>query len=175
MWRLGSISIWMSVEEETLACLSWLPWWRFSEDCSLHGNQYWAWCFSPTLHCKSCIIAKPPPHPFPLLLTPPASWFLELVHTNICRPFAIVTLHGKCYFIIFLDDHTHFLDMQLLATRDQVLDAWKRVLAHWENKFGHWVNALRSNNGGEYISMEFKEYLWKQGIEHHKSVPYIYQ
>lgn len=79
--------------------------------------------------CESCIVAKHPHRPFPLSLTPPASRFLELVHTNICGPFPTATLHGKHYFIVFLDNCMHLLNVQLLATRDQALDAWRIVQA----------------------------------------------
>ena len=107
-------------------------------------------------------------------MTPPASHFLKLVHTDICGPFPTATLHGKCYFIVFLDDHTHVLNVQLLATRDQALDAWKILLAQWENKFGHQAIALQSDNEGEYVSTEFKQHLQEWGIEHRKSVPYVH-
>lgn len=97
------------------------------------------------------------------------------MHTDICGLFPTATLHGKHYFIVFLDDHTHLIKIQLLATRDQVLDTWKIVSACWENKFGHRVAALQSDNGGEYVGVEFEHYLQEQGVEHRKSVPYAHQ
>ena len=39
----------------------------------------------------------------------------------------------KLYFVVFLDDHTHIINVQLLASKDQALDAWKIVKALWEN------------------------------------------
>lgn len=37
--------------------------------------------------------------------------------------------HGKLHFIIFLDDHTNLLNVQLLASKDQALDAWNVICA----------------------------------------------
>ena len=39
-----------------------------------------------------------------------------------------------------------------------------------ENKKGRKVKFLRSNNGGEYTSVEFKAYLAGEGIEHQLSI-----
>jgi len=39
-----------------------------------------------------------------------------------------------------------------------------------ENQTGQKVNVLMSDNGGEYISKEFKEYLASKGIEHQLSI-----
>ena len=40
-----------------------------------------------------------------------------------------------------------------------------------ENHKGWKVKVLRSNNEGEYTSMEFKAYLAANGIEHQLSIP----
>jgi len=79
--------------------------------------------------CESCIIGKHPCQPHPSSESPPASHFLELIHSDVCGPFPVETPHHKRYFIIFLDDHTGILDLQLLATKDQALDAWRTVRA----------------------------------------------
>ena len=120
---------------------------------------------SSQTRCDSCIVTKHPHTPFPLSATSPASHFLELVHSDICGPFPTSTVHGKQYFILFLDDHTHVLNIQLLATRDQVFEAWKIIQARWENKFSQRVITLQMDNGGEYVSEEFERYLCKRGVE----------
>ena len=40
------------------------------------------------------------------------------------------------------------------------------------NLTGKKVKILRSDNGGEYLSEEFTEYLKEQGISHQLTVPY---
>lgn len=84
---------------------------------------------SPQTRCDSCIITKHPHQPFIPSPSPPAGHLLELVHSNICSPFSTTTLHGKHYFILFLDGHSHVLNVQLLATWDQAFEAWKIVQA----------------------------------------------
>jgi hypothetical protein len=73
--------------------------------------------------CESCIIGKHPRGSHPPSESPPASRFLELIHSDVCGPLPVLTPHHKCYFIILLDDHTGVLDLQLLASKDQALEA----------------------------------------------------
>jgi hypothetical protein len=68
-------------------------------------------------------MAKHPHLPFHATETKRASKFLELIHSDVCGPIPILTPHFKRYFIVFLDDHTHILNLQLLASKDQALDA----------------------------------------------------
>ena len=125
--------------------------------------------------CESCVIAKHPHRPYPSSNSCPTTTFLELVHSDICGPFPISTLHGKHYFILFLDDFTNVINVQLLATKDQALEAWRTVRARWENKYDARVKALQTDNGGEYVSLEFERQLRNDGIEHRKSIPYAHQ
>lgn len=73
----------------------------------------------PLHRCESCIIAKHPRKPYPPSETPRASHMLELIHSDLCGPFPVSTPHGKLHFILFLDDHSNLLNLQLLATKDQ--------------------------------------------------------
>lgn len=43
-----------------------------------------------------------------------------------------------------------------------IFEAWKRQV---ENETGHRIKTLMSDNGGEYVSLEFEDYLKKQGIK----------
>jgi hypothetical protein len=79
---------------------------------------------TPLSHCESCILAKHPCLPFQTSKTKCAATFLALINSDVCGPIQTITPHGKHYFIVFLDDHTHALDLQLLAFKNQALDTW---------------------------------------------------
>lgn len=129
----------------------------------------------PLSKCESCILGKHPRQPYPSSDSPPASRFLELIHSDLCGPIPTETPHGKRYFIIFLDDHTNILDLQLLATKDQALSAWQLVRARWENMSGQRVKTFRSDNGGEFLNAAFTRMLEMAGIERQLSAPYAHQ
>jgi len=65
----------------------------------------------PLHWCEACIMAKHPCKPLPPSVTPCASNMLDLVHSDLCSPFPVQTPHSKLYFVIFLDNHTHFLSL----------------------------------------------------------------
>ncbi|KAG2052463.1 hypothetical protein BDR06DRAFT_887815 [Suillus hirtellus] len=87
-------------------------------------------CVSSTAllqHCESYIITKHPWLPYPSSNKPQAAHMFDLVHSDLCGSFPVVTPHGKLYFIIFLNDHMNLLNIQLFASKDQALDAWNII------------------------------------------------
>ncbi|KAG1830941.1 hypothetical protein DFJ58DRAFT_634901, partial [Suillus subalutaceus] len=60
----------------------------------------------PLQQCESCIIAKHPRRPYPPSTEPKATQMLDLIHSDLCGPFPVITPHGKLHFIVFLDDYT---------------------------------------------------------------------
>jgi hypothetical protein len=129
----------------------------------------------PLRTCEPCIMAKHPRKPYPTSDTPRAAHLLDLIHSDLCGPFPIATPHGKYHFVIFLDDHSNLLNLQLLATKDQALEAWEIMCKRWENCAGRTVKVFRSDNGGEFISAAFTKVLALAGIERQLSAPYAHQ
>lgn len=125
--------------------------------------------------CESCIIGKHLRQPHPTSQSPPPSRFLELIHSNLCSSIPVETPHHKCYFIIFLDDHTGLLALQLLATKDQNLEGWKSVHVRWETRSSLRVITFHSDNGGEFLNDMFTAELQATRIKHQLSTPYAHQ
>ena len=85
------------------------------------------------------------------------------------------TPHGHRYFLVILDDFTHVLDLHLLTTKDQALDAWESTRRCWETKYSRRVKSFQSDNGGEFIGSPFVSALDAAGISHRLSAPYMHQ
>ncbi|KAJ3494865.1 hypothetical protein NLJ89_g10721 [Agrocybe chaxingu] len=133
--------------------------------------------FSPTdalSKCEPCIIGKHARSPAPSSVGPKTTKLLELIHCDLCGPFPVETPHGKRYFIIFLDDFSNVVNVQLLATKDQAFDAWLLVQAKWENKLGLKVGRFRCDGGGELEGKDqkFVQQLQERGIERDVTPPY---
>ena len=89
---------------------------------------------------------------------------LELVYSNVCRPMEVESLGGKKYFVTFIDNASRKTWVYLSHTKDKVFHYFCKFHAMMERETGNPLKRLRTDNGGEYISKEFKEYCSKHGI-----------
>ena len=81
------------------------------------------------------------------------------------------SLSGGEYFLTFIDDKTRYVWVYTLKTKDEVFQKfveWKALVEKFTSKR---LKALRSDNGGEYLSSEFKDYPSREGIRHELTVP----
>ena len=100
---------------------------------------------------------------------------LGLVHSDICGPMKIESLGGGKYFVTFIDDCTRFTEIVILNKRSDVLQAFKNYKCKMELQTGQKIKKLRTDNGREYLSNEFKTFLQKEGIIHQLTVEYTPQ
>ncbi|CAA0820534.1 Unknown protein [Striga hermonthica] len=83
----------------------------------------------------------------------------------------VESLGGSRYFVTFTDDASRKLWVYFLRTKGEVFQYFKRFHAMVERQAGKPLKCLRSDNGGEYTSHEFKNYCAEHGIRHEKTVP----
>ena len=62
------------------------------------------------------------------------------------------SLGGSQYFVTFIDDATHKVWVYTIKSNNETFACFQQFLSSVENQPGKKVKALRSNNGGEYIS-----------------------
>jgi transposase InsO family protein len=93
-----------------------------------------------------------------------ASVILERIHTNVCGPFLVASTTKHKYYVIFVDDFSRKCWIFFMLKKDQTFSNFCEFKALVEKESGKQVKALRSDNGGEYISNEFKDFYNKEGI-----------
>ena len=74
---------------------------------------------------------------------------------------------GYYCFITFTDDFSRYGYVYLLKNKSYSFEKFKEYKAEVEKQLegkGESIKALRSDRGGEYLSLEFKDYLKKCGI-----------
>ena len=121
--------------------------------------------------CEGCAHAKQKRASFPKGQATRASEILEIVHSDVCGPMQENSLGGSRYFVTFIDDKSRFTAVYFMKTKDQVLEKFKEYEAMVTNMTEKKIKILRSDNGGEYTSKEFSNYLKEKGIQHQLSVP----
>ena len=96
---------------------------------------------------------------------------LGLVHSDVCGKIGTRSLGGANYFLTFIDDKTHYVWVYILKTKDEVFKYFLDWKTQAENFSGHQLKVLRTDNGGEYTSKEFENYLKSEGVRHELTVP----
>lgn len=120
--------------------------------------------------CESCIEGKHHKSHFSASSSR-AKEPLDLVHSDVCGKLNAKSLGGAEYFLTFIDDCTHYTWVYVLKKKDEVFKYFLEWKALVEKSSGRKLNTLRTDNGGEYVSSKFEDYLKSEGIRHEFTVP----
>ena len=119
--------------------------------------------------CEACLYGKQSKKKFPNNQTRKASQLLELIHSDLVGHVPN-SLGGSRYFITFIDDLSRFTSIAFLKEKSEALEQFKIFKAWAENQKS--MKSLRSDNGGEYISKDFKRFCEDHGISRQFTIPY---
>lgn len=100
---------------------------------------------------------------------------LELVHSDVCGPMDVPSWGGARYCLIFVDDYTRKVFGYMIKAKSEVFSKFLEFKSLAENQTGNKIKCLRTDNGGEYTSIELENYLKTNGIRHQTTVPYTPQ
>ena len=72
----------------------------------------------------------------------------------------------------FVDDYSRMCWIYYLKTKLEAFQTFKYFHALIEKQAQYKIGTLRTNNGKEYTSNAFEDYLRQHGISHQTTVPY---
>ena len=81
-----------------------------------------------------------------------AEAILERVHTDVCGPFSTASTAKQRYYVIFIDDFSRKCWIYFMQKKDKTFSNFCEFKALVEKELGKKIKALRSDNGGEYVS-----------------------
>ena len=122
--------------------------------------------------CESCAYGKITRTPSPKNEPKRASKKLELVHSDICGPMSESSHGGQRYFITFIDDFSRMTHIYFLKQKSECLGAFQLFVSYAENLTDERIKTIRSDNGTEYMSKAFQDYIQKKGIRHQTTAPH---
>lgn len=128
-----------------------------------------------TLKCETCLKGKMTTIPFPKCSAHRSSKVLELIHSDICGPFRINSIGGARYFVLFIDDFSRKMFVYFLKQKSEVFQAFKRFKSAVELETSQKIKSIRTDNGCEYLSREFSNFLEEAGIQRQLTVQYTPQ
>jgi transposase InsO family protein len=120
--------------------------------------------------CESCQVAKSHKLPF-LESNNRSSRLLELIHSDVWTS-PITSVGGCKFYVLFIDDFSRFTWLFPLKQKSEVFNCLVRFKSLVENQFSSTIKQLLTDNGGEYLSTVFQEYLSQHGILHKLTCPY---
>ena len=96
---------------------------------------------------------------------------LELVHFDVFGPVNIKSLGGSSYYVTFIDDASREVWVYPMKSKAKLFEIFQKFLVVVERESNNLLKCLRTDNGGEYCFIAFKDYCNKFGIKHEKAVP----
>ena len=130
---------------------------------------------SQLLFCEGCVEGKLKRKPFQPVGEIRSTRRLERVHSDVCGPMATASIGGSKYFVTFIDDYSRCTAVYFLKQKNEVFEKFQEFEKLVTNETGTAIGALRSDNGGEYVSSKFESYLKSRGIRHELTVPHTPQ
>ncbi|GJY81507.1 putative RNA-directed DNA polymerase [Tanacetum coccineum] len=142
---------------ETIECIS------DNGNVIFHDGVLESFDFKSDDVCESCLLGKMTKSPFTGTCER-GEGLLDLVHTDVCGPFRSATKDGKRYYVTFTDDFSRYGYVYLIKHKSDTFEVFKRYQNEVENQLGRKIKVLRSDRGGEYLSIEFFDHLKNYGI-----------
>ena len=123
--------------------------------------------------CQPCLMGKSKQLPFEDSSRVVLS-VLDLIHSDVWVS-PIVSCEGHRYYVIFIDDYSRFTWLYPIRNKSDVFSCFVKFKSLVENRFSSKIKQLQCDNGGEYVSHQFRNFLCQNGIHQRFSCPYTSQ
>eukprot|EP00253_Pinus_taeda_P003283 PITA_03283 len=101
-----------------------------------------------------------------------AEAILERVHFDFCGAFSTTSTMKQRYYVIFIDAFSHKCWIYFMQKKDQTFTKFCDFKALVEKESEKKIKALISENDGEYVSQEFKDFCATKGIKRELMAPH---
>ena len=97
---------------------------------------------------------------------------LDLLHMDLWGPSRVASYGGCRYLFVIIDDFSRMSFVFPMKTKDQTLEKFQLLVNKLETQQGTKVKAIRTDNGSEFCSRTFADFLGDKGIAHQKTNSY---
>jgi hypothetical protein len=112
--------------------------------------------------CRGCALGKNAKAVFPSSDSR-SKGILDLVHSDVCGTMSDPSSSGYLYYVTFTDDYSTRTWIFFMKTKDEVFNRFREFKALVENQTRKKIKVLRSYNGDEYISYDFRDLCKEAG------------
>ena len=96
---------------------------------------------------------------------------LELLHMDLFGPSNTLSLGGKAYCFVIVDDYSRFTWVFFLSHKNEAFHIFALYSKKVQNEKGYTITSIRSDRGGEFSCEPFESYCEEHGILHNFSAP----
>lgn len=121
--------------------------------------------------CPVCVSSKMSRHSFKTRDAYRSDSAGQLIHTDV-GSFEVSSREGFKYFITFIDDYSKYTAIYPMKLKSDSLNCFKTFRASFELLLSTKIKAIRSDNGGEFMSQAFSSLLRELGISHNDGPPH---
>ena len=97
---------------------------------------------------------------------------LDIIHSYVCGPVSSISLSGYVYYVSLIDDFSCNNWIYFLKGKNEVFNKFKEYKSLVKNHTEMNIKTLKSYNGREFTSKEFKELCRESGIKSELRTPY---
>jgi len=95
----------------------------------------------------------------------------QLTHIDLWGKYDKTSLHGRQYYILFVDNHSCYTTIKFLKAKSQASEHVKAYITYLQ-KCRRKPQAIHVNHGKEFINKNLKSWCHQQGIEINQMAPY---
>ncbi len=121
--------------------------------------------------CFGCMMGRQTRHTIPNETMSSAKEPLDLVVTDVCGKMPVPAWGSAWYFGTIIDVYSRKAWVFPISEKGQMCQVFRLWLAEQQCQRNRTPKTVRSDNGGEYCSDEFKALLKEKGIKHELTVP----
>ena len=120
--------------------------------------------------CTSCQLGKQPTLPFNNSESISNNIF-ELIHSDVWGPFPVASIGGSRYFVVFIDDYSHYNWIFPMKYRSEILPIYSNFAKMVKTQFSKCIKTFQSDNALEYTQYAFQALLHSYGTVYHLTCP----
>jgi transposase InsO family protein len=120
--------------------------------------------------CESCALGKATKLPHRGVKKEETRTEHVTIHSDIMGPMRTKSIGSKIYFLTYLCSITEYSFVYFLKNKSERFESFKEFKSYLLTNTK--IKEFRTNNGTEYLSNEFQNYLKHHGIKHNTSVAY---
>ncbi|GJT79953.1 retrovirus-related pol polyprotein from transposon TNT 1-94 [Tanacetum coccineum] len=115
--------------------------------------------------CSACEQGKSKKASLPPKLIPSTKSKLELLHMDFCGPMRVVSIKGKKYILVVVDDYSRYTWVYFLRTKDEAPDMIIDFVNQVQRNLKTLILTIRTDNGTEFKNEKLRAFYAKLGIE----------